>query len=178
MFNDSRLDSACREAVAWVGTKPLEEAWNTCKRGDWMLWLAARLEIDKKLLVTAACDCAELSLKFITAGEDRPRQAIEMARKWVRGETSLEEVCKAVYAAANAANAANAAYAAYAARAVYAAANAANAANAAYAAARAAYAAYAAARAAYAADAETLKICAEKVRAAISYETVASCLKA
>ena len=36
-----KLD-ACPEAIKWVGDKTLQEAWDTCKRGDWMLWLYAR----------------------------------------------------------------------------------------------------------------------------------------
>ena len=30
---------ACREAVTWAKDKSLEEAWEQCERGDWLLWL-------------------------------------------------------------------------------------------------------------------------------------------
>ncbi len=49
---------ACSEAVEWVGKRGVKTAWRDCKRGDWMLWLAGRLDIDRNLLVLAACDCA------------------------------------------------------------------------------------------------------------------------
>lgn len=31
-----------------------EEAWKNCHRGDWMLWLASKLNVDSKLIVKAA----------------------------------------------------------------------------------------------------------------------------
>ena len=33
----------CRAAVEWLDDKTPEEAWNTCHRGDWMVWLYAKL---------------------------------------------------------------------------------------------------------------------------------------
>ena len=126
-----------------------QKLWDDCGRGDWMLWLIARTQHDRKQLVLAACACARLSLKYVPAGEDRPRIAIETAEKWARDEgATLDDV----RAAANAANAA--AYAANAA------------ANAAYAAANVeANAAYAAPAAeANAAKNKTLKKCADIVR--------------
>jgi len=115
----ARLDP-CEEALIWLKDQPsLKEAYTNCARGDWLLWLARRLEIDRKLIVLAACECAEQSLKYIPKGEDRPRQAIETARAWTRGEATLEQVrataTAADAAAADAAAAYAAAYAAYAA---------------------------------------------------------------
>ena len=146
-----------------------------------MLWLLGGLsgppESDsRRKLVLAACDCAELALKHVPEGEDRPRKAINTARRWARQEdgVNLDEVrgaadAAAAYAAAYAAYAAAdatyatdaAAYAAYTADAD------ADAAYAAYAAADAAWAADAAAYAAYAADAartHTHARCADIVR--------------
>jgi hypothetical protein len=118
-----------------------------------LLWLAARVHLDRKRLVQAACACARQALQYIPAGEERPRLAIETAEAWARGEATIEELRKAAGAANAAANAAAYAYAAAWAGAAYAAAaNAAYAANAA-AWAAAAYSAYAAASATHAADA-------------------------
>ena len=39
-----RLD-ACSEAIEWLeekGIDTIEEAWQRCERGDWMLWLYRR----------------------------------------------------------------------------------------------------------------------------------------
>lgn len=107
---------ACAQALNWAKGKTLAEAWATCQRGDWMLWLAGKMADatgwpTRKQVSLAACDCASLALPY--AGENREvaEKAIEMTRAWTRGEASLDEV----RAAANAANAANAAYAATAA---------------------------------------------------------------
>ena len=179
---------ACGEAVRWAKGKSLAEVWEQCERGDWLLWLCGRMA-DKQDwpsrmdVVLAACACAETALKYVKAGEDRPRIAIETARKWARGEATIQEVRTDAYAAYAAAAAAYAAAAAaYAASDADAAADAAAAADAyaAYAAAAAAYAAYAAAYAAYAAaDAAAaarreesrlavLKQCADIVRTTIT----------
>ena len=150
--------NACSEAREWASGKSLAVVWKTCKRGDWLLWLCGKMA-DKpnwpthKEVVLAACDCAELSLKHVSSGENRPRKCIEITRAWAAGNATIHEVrtaraaasaayadaaakaaayaAEAAYAAATAA--AYAAYAAYAASAAYAAANAANAAYNAYA---------------------------------------------
>ena len=171
--------AACYEAVKWVNKRGLRTAWRDCKRADWMLWLAGRLEIDRKLLVLAACDCAETALQYVPEGEDRPAKAIQTSRNWCNGTATEQECRDAAYAAAAADAAYAAADAAYAA--AYAAYDAAYAA--AYAAADAAYdAAYAAdadaAYAAYAARKDTEQICADLVRARIPYEVVREGIKA
>jgi len=143
-----------------------------------MLWLAAKIEVDRKLIVKAACQCARLALPHVPAGETRPLIAIETTEKWCEGEATIEEVRKAaeaayaaayatVYAAARAAYAAAraAAYAVdYAAAAVYAAAYAA----AAYA------AAYAACAAAAVADVRNrcLKECADIIKQIIPISSI------
>ena len=128
------LDSlgACSVAKRWAEGKSFHVVWITCKRGDWLLWLCGKMDDKKgwptrKQLVLAACACAETALKYVPEGEERPRIAIETARKWARGKATLEQVKEA---ANNAHYAAAAAYAAYA----YAYAAAADAAAAAYAA--------------------------------------------
>jgi len=110
--------TACEEAIRWYNDKDSKEAWASCERGDWLLWIAANLRIDRKLIVLAACDCAEQSFYLIPEEEKRPKMAIETARAWARGETSLEKVKVAARAATNATystyatHATNAAYAA------------------------------------------------------------------
>jgi hypothetical protein len=168
---------ACREAKEWAAkqTSP-QQAWDSCKRGDWMLWLLVRAMPNAGNYVACiriACDIARSVLHFVPAGEDRPLKAIEAAEAYAANPNA--DTAKAAKAAANAAYAASyasnaASYAAHAAAdAAYAASNAAAyatsnvafaAADAAYAAADAAYAASnasnaasnAAAKAAYAAS--------------------------
>ena len=169
--------SPCTEAVTWLGKQTdVTEAWNTCPRGDWLLWISGRVGIERTILVKSAAACARLALVYVKEGELRPLRAIEAAEAWASDPTeeNRKTAAYAVYAAA-AAYAADAAYAAAAA--VYAAD--AYAAYAAYAAA--VYAVYAAAdaadaAAAYAAAARKamqLKT-ADAVRALISAETIAA----
>ena len=173
--------SACDEAVRWVADRDLESAWAQCEQGDWMLWLAAKANIDRKLLVQAACDCAETAWPYCKLEEtlQAAMLCVHVTREWCEGRTDIEDVREARYAAYAAAAAAAAAYAAdYAAdadAAAYAAA---------YAAAAAAYAAaYAVNAADYAADAadaaaraKTLAKCADLVRARIPVQTVIAAL--
>ncbi len=178
--------NACLEAQNWARGKNLAAAWKKCLRGDWLLWLAAKAGIDRRLVVEAACRCAESVVGLVPAGEERPTAAIAAARAWIQGDATLEEVRAAAYAADAAYAAADAnANAAYAARAAaYAAVYAAdaNAANAAYDAdADAADAADAAAAAAHAADdadarKEVQRACADLVRQVITAADVAAAL--
>jgi len=81
---------ACHAARTWVGDSTLEEAWTTCPRADWMLWLANRTSVDHKLIVSATCACVRRSLHL--APEDVASTAIGIAEAWVRGEASLGQV--------------------------------------------------------------------------------------
>ena len=90
---------ACTDGAEWYDGQDSYKAWRACKRGDWMLWVAGRLDIDRKLLVLAACDCAALALRYVEDGEDRPRMAIETARAWCRGEATLDDVGATAHAA-------------------------------------------------------------------------------
>jgi hypothetical protein len=148
----------CSAAAAYAAehTDPAE-AWESCERGDWLLWLAARAGVDRRDLVRASCAVARRALQHVPEGESRPRIAIETAEAWARREVTIAAVRGAAADAADAA-AAYASAATYASAAAAAAAAAADAAAAyasaaADAAADAADAAYAAADAADAADA-------------------------
>ena len=121
------------------------------------LWALRKFMTNRQLHIFA-CDVAESVLHLVPEGEDRPRNAIEIRRRWLRGEASDDErsaaaaaADAAAYADASAAAAAAADAAAYADASADAAAYA-DASAAAYAAADAAAAA-AAAAAAYAAAA-------------------------
>jgi len=92
---------ACAEAVKWAGRKTPKKAWETCKRGDWLLWIADKLNVGRKLLVLAACACARTALKYVPAGEERPRLAIEAAERWADNPTEKNKA--AAWAAARAA---------------------------------------------------------------------------
>ena len=163
---------ACSGAREWQRGKSLAVAWNTCERGDHLLWFAMRMAGRKgwptrKQVILAACDCAELALAVAPKNEKAPANAISTVRRWARGKATLREVRAAADACANAATyaaatyaAANTAYYAYATYAAYCAANA---------------AAYAANAAAYAAASGNhlgvLKHCADLVRKRLKIPT-------
>ena len=110
-----RLLNACDSGLKYAEQfATLQEAWDKCEKGYWMLWLAGRLAGDnqspsRRKLVLVACECARLALPFVPPGELRPLRAIEAAEKWAEGGATLDDVrgaADAAYAAAYAANAA------------------------------------------------------------------------
>ena len=104
---------ACPGFIAWVDSRTITATWEDCPCADWMLWFAAEIGIDRKLIVLAACDCARTVLPVVPAGDVRPVRVIEIAEAWTRGKASLDNVEAAIAHAAYAATAA--AYAATAA---------------------------------------------------------------
>lgn len=65
---------ACSDASAWVrdtlaGNTP-EEVWNSCPRGDWLVWLISELYVQylirHRVLVQAACAAARTTLEDFT----------------------------------------------------------------------------------------------------------------
>jgi len=114
----------CSDALEWVKEQPsIKSAWETCERGDWMLWLLGRLSGEvgsksRKKLVWTVCQCARLALPYVKKGETRPLKAIETAENYTKGKARLIEIeIDADYAYANYADYAPDAadYAAYAA---------------------------------------------------------------
>jgi hypothetical protein len=107
----------CEEAIEWLKSyESPEQAWNKCKRGDWMLWLIGKLSgapdtDSRKKLVFTCCQCARLTLPYVQEDEFIPLEAIETAEKYCRDEATLDEVRAA--AAAKVAYAANVAHAIY-----------------------------------------------------------------
>jgi hypothetical protein len=103
---------ACSETRKWAKGKDLKTVWDTCERGDWLLWLAGRMAdkpgwATRKAIVSAACDCAELAIPYVQAGEARPAGCIRVVRAWVRGEATIEQVREAQKASRAAAAAAD-----------------------------------------------------------------------
>jgi len=158
--------NACCEAREWVATqKNYKEAWQNCERGDWMLWLAKRLDVDDRKLTLAKFKCANQVRHLMK--DSRSIAALDAAERYGNGEINRDELNTATAAA----------YAAYAAAAAAAYADAAAYAAYADAAAYAAYAAYA--DAAYAADArkESLKRSADFCREILTEEVLTAYAK-
>lgn len=98
-FSDKLQEmGACREALAWIGDRTAQQAWDECQRGDWMLWLASRL-IDQPNGPTqqqvgyCACECAERLMRYAPTSEDRTCRAVEAARAYTRsGNMTTREI--------------------------------------------------------------------------------------
>ena len=141
-------NGACKDGFDFAKDLTLEQFLKTCQRGDWILWLFARINPSSLLELTLAkAHCANTVRHLMK--DARSIKAVDVAIAFGEGRATREELDAAFASASNAANAAydyatsNAAYVAYAA---YAASFAANVANVAY-----AYATYAASNASNAA---------------------------
>lgn len=117
---------ACSDAREWAGTMTIEEVVEKCHRGDWMLWLAKKVDIDDCKLTLAKGHCANTVRHLMK--DQRSIDAVDAAIRYGNGEISRKELNQYTSAAyadaadAAAAYAADAAYAAYADAAAYAAA--------------------------------------------------------
>ena len=141
--------NACKESIVFRKNYPdFKTAWENCPRGDWMLWIAKKLNVDLLKLTTAKALCANTVRNLMR--DERSTKAIDVAILFGQGKASREELDAAAAAADDAD--ADAAYTAYTAADAAAAAAAAAAADA-YTAA--AYTAYTAAAAYAYADAYT-----------------------
>ena len=127
--------NACGDAREFAADKTIEQVIAECPRGDWMLWLAKKVDIGLRPLTLAKGHCAATVLHLMK--DERSKKAVEVSIAYGENNATDGELRAAADAAAYAA-------AAYAAAAAAADADAADA---------AAYAAYAAAADADAADA-------------------------
>jgi len=100
---------ACEESLDWLKEKKpsnVYQAWRSCPRGDWLLWFAAKIGVDRRLVVAAACEIARDALPIFEGkypDDNRPRKAIETAEEWCKGKATQEQVRMAAAAAAAAA---------------------------------------------------------------------------
>ena len=108
--------NACAEAVKWASTQPSPAAaWKNCQRGDWMLWLAKKLNVDDKKLTMAKAMCAKQVEHLMK--DQRSKDALQACFDYVNGKITREQLNDAADAADDAAYADAAyadAYAAYA----------------------------------------------------------------
>lgn len=104
--------NACSDAMDWLQDKTVEEAVATAPKGEWLLWLAHRISIDKKLLTLTAGHCANTVRHLMT--DKRSADAVDAAIAFGEGRISQSELDQC-------AEAARAAWATEAARAVWAA---------------------------------------------------------
>ena len=114
---------ACRDGFDFAKDLTLEKFLSTCHRGDWILWLFARVNPKSfRELTLAKGHCANTVRELMK--DERSTRAVDVAIAFGEGNATREELDAASAAAAYAADA----YAAASAAAAYAAASAADAA--------------------------------------------------
>ena len=113
LLNWLQINKACDPSIQWIkqnNIQSLEEAWNVCERGDWLLWMATKLNVDKRKLVLCAALCAHTVVQRMQ--DARSRDAVRVAFLWGRGKATDEQLSsarKAAWAAAGGSGAAAAA---------------------------------------------------------------------
>lgn len=84
---------ACSEAMEWLRSLPkgtsAQQAWEACPRGDWPLWLAGRVGIERAALVRAAAAAAD------AAAADARRRARADTAAIVRKGIGFDDVASA-----------------------------------------------------------------------------------
>ena len=98
---------ACVEAREWVGDKTIEQIVEQCHRGDWLLWLAEKVDIGLQPLTLAKGHCANTVRHLMK--DERSINAIDVAITFGEGKASREELSSAAADAAYAASDADAA---------------------------------------------------------------------
>jgi hypothetical protein len=91
---------ACSTAREWAGDMPIEEVVATCHRGDWLLWLAKRVDVDLRLRTLAKGHCANTVRYLMT--DERSLNAVDVAIAFGEGKATREELNYAAAAAATA----------------------------------------------------------------------------
>ena len=94
--------NACDEANGWVSDKNIEDAVKEVERGDWLLWLAKKIDIPIKPLTLAKARCAKTVIHLMK--DQRSIDAVNLAEKYgLTDEISDDDLKNAADAAADAA---------------------------------------------------------------------------
>lgn len=101
MRTEIEIYDPCIEAVQFRSQfNTFKEAWDACHRGDWMLWIAKKVEVDTRMLILAKGRCVE-TVKHLMKDEGS-KKAVEVAIAFGEGEASEQELQTACDAAATA----------------------------------------------------------------------------
>ncbi len=90
---------ACKVGLKWVAeVDNLEDAWNGCPRGDWLLWVVYVLGVNPHLVVQTAIQCARL-VADTPPGQQNKRlsKAVVEAKSWKPSDIKHEHVKGARY---------------------------------------------------------------------------------
>ena len=93
--------NACAEARAWIIGKTWEEVYAKCDKASWLIWVFARTQPDKRLVVRAAGTIANTVRHLMQ--DPRSIAAVDAALAYGRGEIGYRELNAAADAAYTAA---------------------------------------------------------------------------
>jgi hypothetical protein len=86
----------CQKAIKFRNQYPdFQAAWDNCPRGDWMLWLAAKLNVDDKKLTLAKGLCANTVIHLMK--DKRSKKAVQIAIDYGNGKVSKKKLINASY---------------------------------------------------------------------------------
>lgn len=88
---------ACGVARDWTAAKTIEEVVAECHRGDWLLWLASKVNVDKRKFTLAKAHCANIVRHLMK--DERSLNAVDIAMAYGQGEVEQEALIVAAYAA-------------------------------------------------------------------------------
>ncbi len=93
---DAMKQDGCGFSFEWFGSREIETAWEDCERGDWMLKLCAKLDIDNRLLVSTCFDCVEPVLQRIPLN-DYWLNAVAITEAWIKNKATIEQIKESIY---------------------------------------------------------------------------------
>jgi hypothetical protein len=90
----------CPDGLDWAKERTIDEAFHDCQRADWLLYLGGLMAgrpgwpgVDE--IVALSADCARTALRFIPRHVDAPRKVLGVAREFVHGVSSVEDLAAA-----------------------------------------------------------------------------------
>lgn len=91
-YDFCKSKNACEEVLKWITSKSLDEFWQTCERGDWMMWLIynGKYDISNKTLRLLAVRFAREVQHLMT--DQRSINALDVAERFANGEATEEEL--------------------------------------------------------------------------------------
>ena len=84
---------ACKEAIEWAEDKTIEQVVKECHRGDWLLWLAQKVDIGLQPLTLAKAHCANTVRHLMK--DERSINAIDIAIAFGEGRASINDLNRA-----------------------------------------------------------------------------------
>lgn len=90
---------ACEHAIVWVGEKSMHEAWDTCERGDWMLWFYTRYRPGDLQGVTLVKGLIANTVRHLMS-DQRSLDAVDSAIEFGGGKVGTEQLWASKHGAA------------------------------------------------------------------------------